>query len=445
MGEQKHKNTDWRIVRIVIWMLLFTWFPLDFNILSPEQMSRKIDLFLHPYLRDPFSDLLFDVMLNILFFIPFGVLLAVKYPLNKIKFISYGIVLSLFLELGQFFLPTRIPSVYDVGANAVGCMIGGLWSLQLRRIKHRIIGKGINANVMRLAAVLLLISATIFCLYWIQQSRLTIWHIAYPMQLAQNSQGNWKWEGEIFEVALYAGKNLDMNELSNAYRYRIEDYASWLYAAKNSNKFAVKLRLVSHTIQQNGPWHILSNARGYYEGNLIIGQLGDSLTVNIATCASQPGGSNPIMIVPAVFKPGEPIDLLIYFDGFQAVVKKNDIQIASMFYVPEAAFWANWNYIHPQNLYLFKRLFWLMIWLPVGLVFGYGWRNLTLKWQLAFTSIFITVFFVGLWRSTNYLPQFENIFWSVFATVLGLVLAQPHCLVNISGNTVNPKKERVLA
>jgi glycopeptide antibiotics resistance protein len=448
MGEQKQKNIDWRIIRIVIWMLLITWFPFDFKIVSLELINRKVELFFYPYLVHSLPELIADTLLNILFFIPFGALLAAKYPVSsfkKAKILAYGISLSFLIEFGQMFLPTRMPSIFDIGANAVGCLLGGLWSLQLRWYKHRIIGEGFNAKLMRTAAISVLLIAAIFCVHWIQETKLTVWQAAYPMQLTQDAHGEWKWDGEISDIALFAGKTLDVNDLSSAYQYHVNDYVRWVYAAKNSNKFAVKLRLKSHSIQQYGPRHILSNANGYYEGNLIIGQMGDSLTINIATGTSQAGGSNPLMIVPAVFKPGEFVELLIYFDGIRTVVKKNGVQFAEMPFAPEATFWANWNYVHSQNLYLFQRLFWLMIWLPIGLTFGYGWRDLSIMLQIALTAGILAVFFISLWRIANYFPPLGSVFWAVMAAGIGLLLAQSQPPVRFPVNKMASKKERVLA
>ena len=448
MGEQKQKNIDWRIIRIVIWMLLLTWFPFDFKIVSLERIIQKIELFFNPYMVHSLPELSVDALLNVLFFIPFGALLAAKYPIResgKVKFITYGILLSLLIEFGQLFLPTRMPSLYDIGANAVGCLMGGLWSLQLRWFKRRLIGEGFNANLMRTAAISLLLFTAIFCVNWIQESRLTIWQAAYPMQLTQDAYGEWKWEGEIFDVALFAGKTLDVSNLSSANNYHVNDYVRWVYAAKNSNQFAVKLRLKSHSTQQYGPRHILSNANGYYEGNLIIGQMGDSLTVNIATGTSQAGGSNPMMIVPNVFKADELVELLIYFDGIRTVVWKNGVRLAEMPFVPEATFWANWNFVHSQNLYVFQRLFWMLIWLPIGLTFGYGWRNLSLKLQILLITSIMAGFFFSLWRFANYSPPLENVWWSAVAAGIGLMLAQSQPPVSLPAGKTGAKKERVLA
>ena len=47
-----------------------------------------------------------------------------------------------FMEFGQYFVPGRIVSIYDMAANAIGVLIGwGIVTLFGHKIKKRLIGK----------------------------------------------------------------------------------------------------------------------------------------------------------------------------------------------------------------------------------------------------------------------------------------------------------------
>ena len=80
---------------------------------------------------------LFDVLANILAYIPFGFLVMfAAYPRWR-NYVALGIALSLsaFLALGvetlQSWLPTRIPSQMDWWANILGGLLGGLLAIPL--------------------------------------------------------------------------------------------------------------------------------------------------------------------------------------------------------------------------------------------------------------------------------------------------------------------------
>ena len=73
-----------------------------------------------------------DIVLNVLGFLPFGFVLAAASPLRWPRAVVVlltllaGTALSLGLETAQNFLPTRVASNVDVGANAGGALIGAV-------------------------------------------------------------------------------------------------------------------------------------------------------------------------------------------------------------------------------------------------------------------------------------------------------------------------------
>jgi VanZ family protein len=73
-----------------------------------------------------------DIVLNVLGFLPFGFVLAtagpVRWSRGRVVLLTLltGTLLSVSLETAQNFLPTRVASNVDVGANATGALLGAL-------------------------------------------------------------------------------------------------------------------------------------------------------------------------------------------------------------------------------------------------------------------------------------------------------------------------------
>lgn len=80
----------------------------------------------------PFQD--FDAsyfLLNVLLFLPAGVfppLISQKDTKWHWKYIGFGIILSLGIEIIQFLFTGRLADIDDVTANAIGCLAGYLVS-----------------------------------------------------------------------------------------------------------------------------------------------------------------------------------------------------------------------------------------------------------------------------------------------------------------------------
>jgi VanZ family protein len=78
-----------------------------------------------------------DILLNILVYVPFGLLLAQSFLRRTSPWITLplavglGGVLSMALELLQAYLPSRVPSIFDVVFNTSGAFIGALAPLVL--------------------------------------------------------------------------------------------------------------------------------------------------------------------------------------------------------------------------------------------------------------------------------------------------------------------------
>lgn len=89
--------------------------------------------------REP-AAVAFEFLANIVLFVPFGLLVSLAWPRwSPWLVIGLGCCTSIAIELVQFALPTRFPTVSDVVANTTGAAIGFLlvaW-LRLSRIPRR--------------------------------------------------------------------------------------------------------------------------------------------------------------------------------------------------------------------------------------------------------------------------------------------------------------------
>jgi VanZ family protein len=91
----------------------------------------------------------FDVVLNVLAYMPLGVLATLTFgrdghrALAIARAVAFGAALSFAMEACQLFIPGRVASVYDIAANAGGTLAGALafvdpfYSVVTRSLGHR--------------------------------------------------------------------------------------------------------------------------------------------------------------------------------------------------------------------------------------------------------------------------------------------------------------------
>lgn len=76
--------------------------------------------------REP-AAVVFEFLANVVLFVPFGLLVSIVWPRwSPWLVIGLGCLMSIAIELVQFALPTRFPTVSDVIANTTGAAIGYL-------------------------------------------------------------------------------------------------------------------------------------------------------------------------------------------------------------------------------------------------------------------------------------------------------------------------------
>lgn len=200
--ELRQRYLNRRTIPLVIYIFYvgsLTLAPFDFSVAAFAARA--------PDLRFSLS---LDFVLNTFGFVPLG---AILYFLTqshaKGMRCRWGIttaiaaIVSLSLEAGQLFLPTRDPSLLDVVANAVG---GGLgfwathhlrqspWIIHLRRYGQRLALYTLMLYVAGLIGLFLLIPTS---------QKLEGWDPGYPLLIGNEATLDRPWLGKIFFVALY--------------------------------------------------------------------------------------------------------------------------------------------------------------------------------------------------------------------------------------------------
>lgn len=145
-----------------------------------------------------------DVFLNVLGFMPFGVLCywllrpivgdAVR---AATLVVAIAVVVTIGLEMAQTLLPTRTASLYDIGANTIGASVGCLiapYACRSPRMNGRLLACGLVCCVLLLTAVLV----------WADTAgELNTWDRDFPLLVGNEATLNRPWLGSIFLLALY--------------------------------------------------------------------------------------------------------------------------------------------------------------------------------------------------------------------------------------------------
>ena len=101
----------------------------------PDAFSGSHSFNLRPYIDLVLKrgDYKRQIILNILMFVPFGILFPAVRKASFVKTVLYGGLFSLMIEILQFLLSTRIADITDLINNTAGAFIGAvLWFVILK-------------------------------------------------------------------------------------------------------------------------------------------------------------------------------------------------------------------------------------------------------------------------------------------------------------------------
>lgn len=350
----------------------------------------------------PNSDL-YDVISNVLLF------LALGFGVGRIfqqRFSGKGLILiislllsanlSLMVEILQIFLPRRTSSLWDLGANVLGGVLGTvafyLWKPAQRGLNMS------RRSKSRLSFAALSYASLILCLMFSLQRNhnFSNWNSNFPLSIGNEQTGDRPWNGMISQV-YFANRSLSTAEVSQILipersrdptlpwltgyqltgngdypdqnglspdlewrKYPPESQAEnqgmialtqehWLLTPKpateliqaiqKTSQFSLLTTVATRDINQTGPARIISLAASPFRRNLTIGQQGSSLIVRLRTPLSGLGETNTNLTFPDIFADTNRHQLLLNFEQntLQLFVDKSE-EVSTLKLSPEILF-----------------------------------------------------------------------------------------------------------
>ncbi len=347
-------------------ILAITLYPYSFSWESvPARMGCCF-----PFLGRGRSDNL-DVYVNTLLFVPLGFGLAGSFAARGrgVGISAFAMVLvlvgglSYVVEVAQFFLPKRFPSLFDVVANSAGGVLGAL-VFHVWRMRNLRLGLAIYIVLAFLGSVLLQRSTS-----------LRIWSTDFPLVIGNEQTRNRPWRGYISQLYI-ADRALSAEEVPLRHQkwdpisalsdslvasYRLssvtEKYVDdtghlpvlvwkgahansqqpgnaflhtdrWLQSEGHASPLAERIKKTSHftlgvivatdDLIQTGPARIVSFAPGVNVRNFTLGQQQHELVFRLRTPITS--GSTVELKAPDVFSTKALQHIVVTYDGSRLFV-----------------------------------------------------------------------------------------------------------------------------
>lgn len=193
--------------------LIVTLFPYEFDFV--KTYDYRTDIFVTGYENQ--NGMLSDIILNIIFFIPIGFVLA-SYILESsfskrvsmVLVLLSGLGLSICIECMQIFISNRFPSIVDLITNTTGTFLGyallrncGRWFFdKTSQIIHRL-NELLSIRILLLFLLLLIVLLSYSSLVWKSETELAGWNSDLPLILGNELTGDKPWQGELFSLKIY--------------------------------------------------------------------------------------------------------------------------------------------------------------------------------------------------------------------------------------------------
>jgi VanZ family protein len=313
-------------------VLALTLVPYNFT-LTPEEEKE-------PEFKDPIAGLIsdaVDAVLNVLLFLPLGVLLVQKLRPGIRRFQrmaltagAAGFAFSATIEILQLFLPTRSTTVLDVITNTAGAIIGArvAWILGsttdlIAELRSRIPRPVRIALPVGCAVLIVLASGAVQ-----YGSRLINWDEEFPLLVGNERGGGRLWQGRVLRLEISdvsipreallrfaAGDSpvLPAPILAGLNRLKLVERGPqrWLQTPdpprevarriRASGALTVRLTCVSDSPYQEGPVRIVSYSTSPLLRNFTIGQEGPDMVVRLRTPTNGKNGMRIPLVVEDVF------------------------------------------------------------------------------------------------------------------------------------------------
>jgi glycopeptide antibiotics resistance protein len=434
--------------------------------------------FYHP---SDFSDFSVNVILFIPFGFSltyFLFKLNLKWLLTLILILLASFLLSFSVEALQAFLPSRSSTITDIIGNTIGGFIGLLcFSLANSKMGRQLSlflffsRKGLTVCLISYTTLILVLSIPLPRI-----TNLTNWNPNFPLLLANETTGDNPWQGNISEVYI-ANKAITKNQVAKVFandlsqvdqyslvaHYQLidknnDDYRDqtghspsllwqakninyqsnknlffdknyWLSTEKSATAITNKIRQTSQftlittvataNINQSGPARIISLSGNHLFRNFALAQEGSSLVFRFRTPITTEDGTNPHIIIPEVFRNQNPHLIVVTYSD--SVLKLYIDKPQNLYYLELTPLNAIISYLIPYqayNLNLAKRIYFITIFIPLGLCLGginaISKRKMDYRIALLFsTTAFLPAFFFELIYSQGRSISLNNIVLSL--------------------------------
>jgi len=408
----------------LILILTTTLYPYSFHLnVMHEKLGRLI-------LSELTEIHFLDILINIILFVPMG--FSLTHLLKKrgqrdvavlVDVLLVSFLLSTAVEISQFFLPSRIPSLIDVLTNGLGGVSGFVCcSLYEGEIFDTRVEKILSVRKLMLgffgyATVVFLISIPLQ-----RATNLSNWDLTFPLLLGNEKTGDRPWHGRIYQVQI-ANRAISEQEVAHAFRdqgafasiggnllcsfqfrdgklfdkqsgllpeivwkggfpdgskealvlsdsYWLETSAPALElsrAIRRTNQFTLSATVAPLDLSRNGPARIISLSADPHHRNFTLGQEEGDLVFRLRTPLTGENGTNHELIVPEVFTTNEPRHLVVTYDGSVLVLYLDGVRHSKFLELGPGA-----NLSDPRSLFYAcerrpgKILYYGLVFSPLG-------------------------------------------------------------------------------
>jgi VanZ family protein len=463
------RSTVGMVVGSFLLVLFMTLFPFDFQIRKDISWQHLLDNFNN--LTTPG-----DFLVNIPFFLPWGISLTYLLHNRKLSwqrilpvvfFASAG--LSLFVEILQLFLPTRISSPADVVANSLGGVLGWLcfyllrWTI-LSRLNSSLVLKWLIASFLGYLVLQCLLSMPLE-----RFATLKVWDGNFPLLIGNENTGDRPWKGYIWELLIsdraIEGDRVDRFLSSQSSLVTLKDVAiayydlnekgkyldrtgylskltwqgqiiekqqkqgvlfngkSWLSTKTpatllqekiaQTSQFSIFTTVATTDPEQTGPARIISFSGSPLSCNFTIGQDRHNLIFRLRTPLMGYQGTQPEISVPNVFVDLLPHRLLFtYANSVVQIYVDTPNNSQRLVIVPGTVLM---SYLLPKksyNINNFMLLYYNFIFIPLGIFLGiiylYFPKRLSIKILFFVCGIILPAFFLEASSTTGSLKNFKT-------------------------------------
>ena len=478
-GSHQIHTVKW--ARTIFWnylvlILIITVFPFNFSLAEiPEKFAHGWGYFFTGLSPRRYT-LIFDLLMNILVFIPLGALWRAGFGGQKCRWyrpMGVGFWISLAIELSQFCLPYRFPSLTDLFTNTVGALIGGFISPGITLSAVNILFRDYFAgqlsvkrqqmwqwwHAIYVGVVLLLVIG------WMNQANLSNWDEHFPLQIGNEATGERVWRGTIVEIKLWdtALQNetdktassplwhLDFRNADSTLVQKLQAkgwvlfhpenidfgkdgmalHGGWLQNSalgqqltghlRRKGCFTLQVTIAKPDAQNVGPARIVSLSPDHDRCNFMLGQHGATLCFRLRTPLSGSNGDNPIIWQTDYFRNDSLATITVVFDGNELNLLKNGRQTESrMRFAPEVAMLKNVFQIQASRFTIFERLYYWILFYPLAILAAPAFRRNPHAYVWVLLAICGSYWGV-IWKFSPQSIVFSNVLLSLLALTTAAV------------------------